>query len=263
MSPLFLSFLFIKNSPPKNNSFFEKEDPETHGVSAFEREEDLQQRKPVASQIIFFLKSPPVQRILIAHFFVMMSYEFFISFSVLYLTENFGLSASLGGILSFTFPLGAMAGIIMGGKVHDHLTNRQRTIFFTVLSGLSFASNLGCTTLILFDDFTSQRLIGAIILLFVTGFCFTPVYYLPHCVFSIQFAGSSCGLLIGLLDCIGYGGAIIFDLVGVTILEEHGWISFLILTDCCVLAAAICTFIFYRYEEKRLRYFEYESELTL
>jgi MFS family permease len=61
-------------------------------------------------------------------------------------------------------------------------------------------------------------------------------------VFSIHFGGKHCGVLIGLIDACGYGAAMVFDVVGGRVAEQHGWQSFLaILAVVSVVTLVVAT----------------------
>jgi hypothetical protein len=51
---------------------------------------------------------------------------------------------------------------------------------------------------------TRTELVLTIGAIFLFGCAISPAYYLPMSVFSINFGGRHCGLLIGLIDAFGY-----------------------------------------------------------
>ena len=64
-------------------------------------------------------------------------------------------------------------------------------------------------------------------------------------VFSIDFGGKHCGLLIGLIDAIGYSGAMVFDFVGGAVADqEGGWQSFLMILCLVSVAATLAMSLF-------------------
>ena len=72
----------------------------------------------------------------------------------------------------------------------------------------------------------------------------SPGYYLPMSVFSIQFGGKYCGLLVGLIDACGYGAAMVFDVVGGRVAEQHGWQSFLAILAVVSVVTLVLTTLF-------------------
>ena len=64
-------------------------------------------------------------------------------------------------------------------------------------------------------------------------------------VFSINFGGRHCGLLIGLIDAIGYTGAMVFDFVGGSVADQQGgWQSFLTILVLVSLTVTVTITLF-------------------
>ena len=80
--------------------------------------------------------------------------------------------------------------------------------------------------------------------IFLIGLAISPAYYLPMSVFSIQFGGKHCGVLIGLIDACGYGLAIVFFLVGSNVAQYYGWPNLLAILIVVSVVALIVTTLF-------------------
>ena len=170
----------------------------------------------------------------------------FLSFIPLYLEETFNLPGAQAAGYSAAFPAGSFLSMLVGGFVYDKLTKRA---VMCVLCGLLGVAQV-CVGFLLFlpslsvDSGTS--IVLAIVAIFVLGMAISPAYYLPMSVFSIQFGGKHCGVLIGLIDACGYGAAIVFDVVGGTVAEQSGWQSFLvILAVVSVLTLVVTTWFLF------------------
>ncbi len=89
------------------------------------------------------------------------------------------------------------------------------------------------------------ELVLTIGLIFVFGFAISPAYYLPMSVFSIDFGGMHCGLLVGLIDALAYFGAMIFDFVGGAVAnQDGGWQVFLSILIATSVIATITMIVF-------------------
>jgi len=60
------------------------------------------------------------------------------------------------------------------------------------------------------------------------GLAIAPCYYIPMSVFSVDFGGKHCGVLVGIIDAIGYLAAMVFDFLGGAVADKvDGWHHFL------------------------------------
>ena len=90
------------------------------------------------------------------------------------------------------------------------------------------------------------------VVLFLYGLTLAPAYYLPMSVFSVEFGGKHCGVLISLIDAMGYGAAMLYQFGGGAIVDAPGgWPRMLAL----LLAAsviAIASTVWFAVQDARL-----------
>ena len=152
----------------------------------------------------------------------------FQSFLPLYLKEMFDLSPGKAGIASSVFPLGSMFSIVIGGFIFDKLTKKRR-IF--VLGGMMTVAT-GCVViLLLLPESNIQEtslLWTALSVIMVFGLMIAPCYLIPMSVFSLDFGGKHCGVLVGIIDAAGYSASMIFEFLGGAVVDQvNGWQQFL------------------------------------
>ena len=152
----------------------------------------------------------------------------FQSFLPLYLKEMFDLSPGKAGIASSVFPLGSMFSIVIGGFIFDKLTKKRR-IF--VLGGMMTVAT-GCVViLLLLPESNIQEtslLWTALSAIMVFGLMIAPCYLIPMSVFSLDFGGKHCGVLVGVIDAAGYSASMIFEFLGGAVVDQvNGWQQFL------------------------------------
>ena len=152
----------------------------------------------------------------------------FQSFLPLYLKEMFDLSPGKAGIASSVFPLGSMFSIVIGGFIFDKLTKKRR-IF--VLGGMMTVAT-GCVViLLLLPESNIQEtslLWTALSAIMVFGLMIAPCYLIPMSVFSLDFGGKHCGVLVGIIDAAGYSASMIFEFLGGAVVDQvNGWQQFL------------------------------------
>ncbi len=177
--------------------------------------------------LISFLKSSRFWLICISimSLTILMAFQ---SFLPLYLKEMFNLSPGKAGIASSVFPLGSMFSIVIGGFIFDKLTKKRR-IF--VLGGMMTAAT-GCVViLLLLPESNIQEtslLWTALSAIMVFGLMIAPCYLIPMSVFSLDFGGKHCGVLVGIIDAAGYSASMIFEFLGGAVVDQvNGWQQFL------------------------------------
>ena len=174
-----------------------------------------------------FFRSPRVWLISISLMGLAVLFEFQV-FLPIYLSESFALSPAQAGTASSVFPLGCLIAVFAGGFVYDKLSKKALT---AALGGMSGVGLLCLSLLWVLPDIglnPRSELVLTVVTIFLFGCAISPAYYLPMSVFSINFGGRHCGLLIGLIDAVGYTGAMVFDFVGGSVADQQGgWQSFL------------------------------------
>ena len=87
--------------------------------------------------------------------------------------------------------------------------------------------------------------------IFMFGVGIAPAYYIPMSVFCVAYGGPRVGLLMGLVDSVGYACAGFFNYYGGSIAQNYGWDVFLMVLLGCCLAAAALTMRFMQLEAKQ------------
>ena len=177
--------------------------------------------------LISFLKSPRFWLISISimSLTILMGFQ---SFLPLYLKEIYNLSPGKAGIASSVFPLGSMFSVLIGGFIFDKLTKKRR-IF--VLGGMMILAT-GCIVALLAlpGSNIQETLLPwiALLVIMVFGLVVAPCYLIPMSVFSLDFGGKHCGVLVGIIDAIGYSALMIFEFSGGVVADQvDGWQQFL------------------------------------
>ena len=90
----------------------------------------------------------------------------------------------------------------------------------------------------------------AIVILFLYGFTLAPVYYLPASIFSNEFGGKHCALLVGLVDVSGYSASMLYLIAGGRMVKTWGWQSMIQLFLVIAVIATLIT-IWFAFEDYR------------
>ena len=177
--------------------------------------------------LISFLKSSRFWLICISimSLTILMAFQ---SFLPLYLKEMFNLSPGKAGIASSVFPLGSMFSVVIGGFIFDKLTKKRR-IF--VLGGMMTLAT-GCIVILLSLPESNIQEASlpwiALSAIMVFGLMIAPCYLIPMSVFSLDFGGKHCGVLVGIIDAAGYSASMIFEFWGGAVADQvDGWQQFL------------------------------------
>lgn len=174
----------------------------------------------------------------------------FIGFLPLYMRETFGLDPSVAASASAAFPAGCLLALVGGGFLYDGVSRRGRI----VLLGALLAASTGCLALLWFLPGLGLAggalTVAATATLFCFGLAVAPAYYLPMSIFSVEFGGAHCGLLIGLIDATGYAASMVYQATGGHMVESGGWSQMLALLLLCSLVAIVTT-VWFAYEDFR------------
>ncbi len=189
--------------------------------------------------LLNFVKSPRVWLICVGIMCLTVLMEFQ-SFIPIYLKETFGLTAGIAAITSSAFPIGCLISVLVGGFVFDLLTKKSRIY---VLGGMMVLSVACIGILIILPQFEMNRtasLWTSLLAIMLFGLAIAPCYYIPMSVFSVDFGGKHCGVLVGIIDAAGYLAAMTFDFLGGAVADEvNGWHHFLII----LLTVAVVGFV--------------------
>ena len=199
--------------------------------------------------ILIFIKSPRFWLISLGISSLAVLFEFQV-FIPIYLSETFSLAPAQAGMASAAFPLGCLVAVFTGGFVYDRLSRKKIILVFGSTLIIAVLCLLSLWYLGAIEWNSQLELILTIGLIFIFGFAISPSYYIPMSVFSINFGGKHCGLLVGLIDALAYFGAMTFDFIGGEVAnKEGGWQDFLlILIVTSILSTIIMvTFLYVDY----------------
>ncbi len=164
----------------------------------------------------------------------------FLPLAPLMLKDGLKLSDADSLRVTSAVPFGSLLSLLAGGFLFDRLARRERAY---VMAGLLTVATLCLTAfsvLPLFNFSPSQLLVTSTGLLFVFGMCLSPCYYIPVSVFSTEFGGHHCGVLVAVLDAIGFAAVAVFCLWSGRIVEFAGWSGLLhLLTGIGLISAAV------------------------
>ncbi len=175
----------------------------------------------------------------------------FQSFIPIYLQQTFSLSPGAAAMTSAAFPIGSLCSVVVGGFIYDRLSKIQRVY---VLGGMMLLIVPCFATLMVVTDIQQAEVFNlwtalAVIMLF--GLLIAPCYYIPMSVFSVDFGGKHCGLLVGIIDAIGYSAAIFFDFQGAALADESGFRALLQVLMSVSVVATIALVMFLVLEYRR------------
>ena len=183
----------------------------------------------------------------VASLAVLFEFQVFIP---IYLNETFDLIPAKAGMASAAFPLGCLIAVFSGGFVFDKLSRKNLIFVVGVMLIVAIFCLLGLRFLGTVELNALFELILTISLIFIFGLAISPAYYIPMSVFSIEFGGRHCGVLVGLIDALAYLGAMIFDFVGGSVAnKDGGWQDFLsiLIVTSVIATVTMLTFLYVEY----------------
>jgi len=175
----------------------------------------------------------------------------FILFLPLYLTSFEGVSSAQAGSWASAFPIGCLLALVGGGFIYDGVSRKGRIGLLGGLLGgtcVCVAALWSLKGLPMIPDFLRFPL--ATVILFFYGFTLAPAYYLPASVFSNEFGGSHCALLVGLVDVAAYSASMLYLIAGGRMVMNWGWQS-MILSFFVIAALATLITSWFAFEDYR------------
>ena len=214
--------------------FILKQSPADVGLEVVASSDEGNQERPhpldnatLAEALLSFAGSPRVWLICVSVMCLAVLMEFQ-SFIPIYLKETFGLTTGVAAITSAAFPIGCLISVLAGGFIFDLLSKKKRIFVMggmMVFAVFCVALLMALPKLGLTGDFGLWPALFAIMLY---GLAIAPCYYIPMSVFSVDFGGTHCGVLVCIIDAAGYLAAMAFDFVGGAAADEvDGWHQFL------------------------------------
>lgn len=177
--------------------------------------------------LLNFAKSPRVWLICVSIMCLTVLMEFQ-SFIPIYLKETFGLTSGIAAITSASFPFGCLISVLLGGFIFDILSKKSRVYVLGSMMLLAIACIGILTALPELNMTNTWSLWTALFSIMFFGLAIAPCYYIPMSVFSVDFGGKHCGVLVGIIDATGYLAAMFFDFFGGAVADQaDGWQHFL------------------------------------
>lgn len=240
-------------------AFVLKQSPRDVGLEALVSSVGDLQHRPhpldeatLAEALLSFIRSPRVWLICASIMCLTVLMEFQ-SFIPIYLKERFGLTSGVAAITSSAFPAGCLISVLAGGFVFDTLTKKKRIFVLGGLMGLAVCCVsvlLAIPQLGMTNSFSLWTALSAIMFF---GLAIAPCYYIPMSVFSVDFGGKHCGVLVGIIDAIGYLAAMVFDFLGGAVADKvDGWHHFLniLLHVSLIGTVTLILFLFFEYRSQ-------------
>jgi sugar phosphate permease len=165
----------------------------------------------------------------------------FLLFLPLYLTSFEGVSSAEAGSWASVFPIGCLVGLLGGGFIYDSVSRKGRIGLLGGLLGgttVCVAALWGLKEVSMIPE--SVRFPAAIVILFFYGVTLAPVAYVPASVFSNEFGGRHCALLVGLVDAAAFFASALYLIAGGRMVKTWGWQS---MVELFLVVAAVGTLI--------------------
>ncbi len=205
--------------------------------------------------ILVFIKSPRFWLISLGISSLAVLFEFQV-FIPIYLSQTFSLAPAQAGMASAAFPLGCLVAVFSAGFIYDRLSSKNVIFVFGATLVVAILCLLSLYFLGTIEWNADLELVLTIVLIFLFGLAISPSYYIPMSVFSINFGGKHCGLLVGLIDALAYFGAMIFDFVGGEVAnKDGGWQNFILIliVTSIVSTVIMVSFLYLEYTKSSLK----------
>eukprot|EP00698_Gefionella_okellyi_P020131 TRINITY_DN6284_c0_g1_i2.p1 TRINITY_DN6284_c0_g1~~TRINITY_DN6284_c0_g1_i2.p1 ORF type:complete len:518 (-),score=86.50 TRINITY_DN6284_c0_g1_i2:780-2333(-) len=193
-------------------------------------------RRPLKQTLLIFAREPRFWLMCLFTGCSWVIFEFDIYFPLLF-QDVVGVSASGAGLMGAVCPVAMVIAVIAVGFALDKLSRRRGNLLMVFLMA---ANVLVLAILLLLIHLEALSLPLAVVMNFLYGLTLGVPVYLPMSLFSVRFGGKDyCGTLVALIDCVGWGFIICFDLsTKLFIGTESGWAKVLLML---VLIGAIAT----------------------
>lgn len=239
-------------------SFFLKSSPEDVGLIKVVENEDKDEKKKkhhlddktMMEALITFASSGRFWLMCISLMCTTVLMEF-IGFLPLYFKESFELAKGQPEMATSVFPAGCFIALLFAGFIYDACSRKGR---IALLGGLLFISCLCIVVLWKLPNIqvsNNTKFIMAMTALFFFGLSLAPTYYLPMSIFSNEFGGIHCGVLIGIIDAAGYLASMTYQFNGGRLTDQPGgWQNMLMLFIGIGIVAMLST-IWFAFEDYR------------
>ena len=217
-----LLFLYLKQSPTDVGM---QAMPSIDGDDASDNQKNPHHldNASLKEALMNFLQSPRFWLICISimALTILMAFQ---SFIPIYLKEVFVLSSGNAAIASSVFPLGSMFSVLIGGFVYDKITKKRRAYVLGCMMIIATLCVLTLLQLLKTNSQDSNSLWVALSAIMIYGLMIAPCYLIPMSVFSVDFGGKHCGVLVGIIDAAGYLASMVFEFLGGAITDQvDGW----------------------------------------
>jgi len=148
-----------------------------------------------------------------------------------FIDQTFDVQDSVPPLIGTTFSAGCLVALLLGSVLLPRISRKLQAI---VICGSMLCNVLVCGVLLYTtarrapgeNGQSTEGLPFSSALLVLFGFTLALPVYIPMSVFSLDFGGDSCSLLIGILDGMAYSAALLFDLsLGFIVDGSNGWVT--------------------------------------
>ena len=145
-----------------------------------------------------------------------------IGFLPLYLRDTLALPPGRAASASSVFPAGCFAALLAGGWLYDRVSRTGRAWLLGAMLSIAALCLVALLAMTRAALGAGTAFTATAVVLFLYGLTLAPAYYLPMSVFSVEFGGKHCGVLISLIDAMGYGAAMLYQFGGGAIVDAPG-----------------------------------------
>src|SRR5262249_7901105 len=163
-----------------------------------------------------------------------------IGFLPLYLRETLALPPGRAASASSVFPAGCFVALLAGGWLYDRVSRKGRAWLLGAMLSIAALCLVALLAMTRATLGAGTAFAATAVVLFLYGLTLAPAHLLPLSLFSGGVAWKHCGVLISLIDAMGYGAAMLYQFGGGAIVDAPGgWPHMLtLLLAASVLATA-------------------------